>query len=92
MMYELMASLAQQQEPVLCEVVIVRLIHVVYIQVAHALVLHTTILAGHVPAGTNIPAEQLPSRSGPEFGAVFCISNFHIIISASRVCKFQTNK
>lgn len=52
-----MASLAQHQESILGQVVVVRRIHVMDIQVAQTFVLDTTVLTGHVPGCRKEPPE-----------------------------------
>lgn len=56
-MNELVACLAQNQESILGEVVVVRCVHVMYVQVAQTFVLDTAVLAGHVPRCRKEPPE-----------------------------------
>lgn len=75
-----MACLAQNQEPILGQVIVVRCIHVVDIQVAQTFVFHATVFAGHIPGCREEPPEQLPSRTFTELCSLFCIRDFHISI------------
>lgn len=79
-MNKLVASLAQYQESILGQVIVVRCVHVVDVQVAQTFVLHATVLAGHIPGRRKEPSEQLPSRTFTELGSLFCIRDFHIDI------------
>ena len=80
-MDELVACFTQYQESILGQVIIVRYIHMMYIEVGDTLIAYTTILAGHIPVGTDEPAEQLPSRPSSKGGTVFCVLYLHIILS-----------
>lgn len=80
-MDKLVACLTQHQESILGQVIIVRCIHMMYIEVGDALIPNTAILTGHIPVGTDEPAEQLPSRSSSKSGTVFCCLYLHIILS-----------
>lgn len=80
-MDKLVACLAQHQESILGQVIIVRYIHMMYIEVGDTLIPYATILASHIPVGTDEPAEQLPSRSSSKGGTVFCVLYLHITLS-----------
>ena len=47
-----MAYLAQYQEPILSQVIVVRCIYMVYVEVGDAFIPNATILTGHIPVGT----------------------------------------
>lgn len=83
-MDKLVARLAQYQESILGQVIIVRCIHMMYIEVGDTLIPNTAILAGHIPVGTDKPAEQLPGRSSSKSGTVFCGLYLHITLSISQ--------
>lgn len=55
-MYKLVAGLAEQQKPVLCQVIVVGLEHVMYVEVAHTLILDTAELASHIACTTDVTA------------------------------------
>jgi hypothetical protein len=80
-MDELVACFTQYQESILGQVIIVRCIHMMYIEVGNTLVSNAAILAGHIPVGTDKPAEQLPGRSSSKSGTVFCGFYLHITLS-----------
>lgn len=83
-MDKLMACLAQHQESILGQVIVVRCIHMMYIEVGDTFIPNAAILAGHIPVGTDEPAEQLPSRSSSKSSTVFCGLYFHITLSIMR--------
>jgi hypothetical protein len=80
-MDELVACFTQYQESILGQVIIIRCIHMMYIEVGNTFVPNAAILAGHIPVGTDKPAEQLPSRSSSKSGTVFCGFYLHITLS-----------
>lgn len=74
-----MACLTQYQESILGQVVVVGCVHVVYVQVGNTFIPNATVLAGHIPIGTDEPAEQLPCRSTPKCCPIFRGLYLHII-------------
>ena len=80
-MYKFVARLAEQQEPVLCQVVVLSLVHMVNVQVTHTFVLDSAELASHIAGTTDITSEHLPGWSRPKFLAFFCIGYVHTFIT-----------
>ena len=80
-MYKFVTRLAEQQEPVLCQVVVLSLVHMVNVKITHTFVLDSAELASHIAGTADVASEHLPGGSRPKFLAFFCIGYVHMFIT-----------
>jgi hypothetical protein len=88
-MDKLVACLAQYQESILGQVVVVGCVHMMYVQVGNTLIPNAAVLAGHIPVCTDEPAEQLPCRSASECCPIFCGLYLHTIYICANYIYFS---